>query len=355
MPEPQQPTSHIHSNQTELEKLLRRMKPWLVENATTLIYALAAVLAVAAVVVYARRAPSGNVEASRALLVARTPEDYRDVADEFPDAKIGVWARLRQADRLLDNAVKSMFSNRKLGIDELAQAETAYQRLADRTTLDEQVRERVLIGLARIAETRCDGTPASADASIAAWQRVLDEFEGSIVKDHAKSRVAALSTDECRAFYAWFHEQDPSPADVGLLPGQPSVPGVPNASALGGDSPAVPETPKADAGDAPEGDDLAKPEDAPKGDDATKPDDASKGDDATKPDDAPKGEEAAKPDDAPKGEEAAKPDDAPKGEEAAKPDDASKAEDATKPDPPAADSKLEPKADTAADGGEAQK
>jgi hypothetical protein len=121
-----------------------------------------------------------------------------------------------------------MFTNREVGLEELGQAEAAYQRLAERSDVDEQVRERVLIGLARIAETRCDGKEASKDAAVDAWKRVLNEFSESIVKKHAEERVEHLQTVESQTFYAWFHEQNPTPDDPGLAPGQPAVPDMPS-------------------------------------------------------------------------------------------------------------------------------
>ncbi|MEO2025599.1 MAG: hypothetical protein ABGZ23_06930 [Fuerstiella sp.] len=224
-------TSENRRDQTELEKALRSTKPWFAENGTTLIYALAAVLAVAAVVVFMQRQSAGDLQASGALLLAATPEEYHDVADRFPETTIGVWARLRQGDRLLDNAVGHMFTDREVAIEEdgeLDQAEVAYQRLADRSDVDEQVRERVLIGLARVAEARCDGEKEFTEAAVAAWQRVLDEFPDSIVKKHAEERKAQLDTAESKSFYAWFDKQDPKPVDPGLAPGQPAVPDMPS-------------------------------------------------------------------------------------------------------------------------------
>ena len=255
MSESQPTTHHQHDNRTELEKVIRRSGPWFAENATTLIYALAAFLAIAAVVVYMKRTPAGDLEASRGLLFAQTPEDYRDVADEFPNTKIGIWARLRQGDRLRDDAVAHMFSDRPLGLEELESAEAAYKQLADRDDLTEQARERVLIGLARIADTRLDGTQAAADNAVAAYQRVLDEFPASIDKLQSEARIAQISTDASKTWSAWFHELKPTPA--------PDVPGIPGMDGLnlnlGTDvAPETSETPAAPAAETP--DEPAAPE-----------------------------------------------------------------------------------------------
>lgn len=212
---------------TELEKLIRSSKPWFESNGTILIYALAAVLLVAAAVVYFNRQPDGNVQATSDLMLASSAEEYRDVADAYQDMELGTWARLQQADRLLDECVGGMFSDRKEGLELLDQAATTYQRLADSDDLPDAVRERVIIGQARLKEVECDGTSESAQAAIAAWQKVLDEYPDTIIKDHAESRIAQLDTEDSRRFYAWFHSINPEPIDPGLSEGQPIVPDLP--------------------------------------------------------------------------------------------------------------------------------
>ncbi len=234
--EPMSP-SESSRDQTELERALRSTKPWFAENGTTLIYALAAVLAVAAVVVFMQRKSSGDVQASKALLLATGPEDYREIADsqDFSQTAIADWARLHQGDRLLNNAIGKMFTDREVAIEELEQAMAAYQQLTGRDVDDAKVRERALIGLARVAETQCDGQPQTTNAAVAAWQRVLDEnmaVDGessiSIFRKHAAERVAQLQSDESKSFYAWFQKLNPKPADPGLAPGQPAVPEMPS-------------------------------------------------------------------------------------------------------------------------------
>lgn len=232
MSEHETSSHHHHDDQTELEKLFRNSKPWIEENGTVLIYAVAAFMAIAAVYVYMNRTPPAQVEASRDLLLAVTPEEFRDVADAYPGTEIGEWARLRQADRLLDDAVTNMFTNREEGKSLLSQAETAYEQLVGQSGLDDQIRERVLIGLARIAETRCDGGGETTKSAVDAWKRVLNEYENTLVKQHAESRIEELATEKSHAFYTWFQAQNPSPADPGMAPGQPQVPEIPGFEGL---------------------------------------------------------------------------------------------------------------------------
>lgn len=227
-------TDSAHSDQTELERLLRKGRPWLEENATTLIYLLAAVLAVAAVFVYVNRTPSGNAEASYELMIANSPEEYGDVADAFPTTLIGTWARLREADRLLDDGISHLFTDRPTGEEELADAEKAYNRLAERTDIDDELRERIMVGLARLAETRNDGSPEKVNAAVEAWQTLLTAFPDSLLKEHAEQRIKRLQTEDSKAFYAWFSKQNPTPAApaTGLDPATPEVPQVPDLDEL---------------------------------------------------------------------------------------------------------------------------
>lgn len=238
---------------TELEKILRSGKPWIEQNGTLLIYGLAAILAVAAVFVYLGRQPSGDIQASRDILLAVTPEEFRDVADAYPDKPIGIWARLRQADRLLDDCMTAMFSNREEGINLLGQAETAYQRLADRTDIEDQVRERVLIGLAKVQEIGSDGSDQKTAMAIDAWKRVLSQYENSIMKDYAEDRIAKLATDESKAWYKAFSEQNPKPIDPGLSEGQPAVPDLP--AGMG-----APDEAEAETSESTDGDDASENE-----------------------------------------------------------------------------------------------
>ena len=94
-----------HENEVQLAKLLKESKPFFERYGTTMIYGVAALMAITAVVVYFQRQPDPTAEVSRDLLLATTAEDYQAVADESPDSPIGILARLRQADRELEDAV----------------------------------------------------------------------------------------------------------------------------------------------------------------------------------------------------------------------------------------------------------
>ena len=252
--------NYVHTeDEVQLAKILKDSKPWLEQYGTTVIYALAAVLAVSAVFVYISRRPPATATESQALMLASTSEDYQAVADEKPDSEIGMIARLRQGELALRDAINNMFTDRKSGLEKLDEAAATFERLSDRKDLSPWMRERVLAGLARVAETRCDGTDETAKAAVAAWEKVLKDFPDSkMFKELAEDRIKKLPLDSKKAFYAWFHQQDPKPGDDLQLPqdGPGKVPELPNLSipdlkSLVPPSPTSPESKPADGAATP--------------------------------------------------------------------------------------------------------
>ena len=222
---------YVHQeDEVALAKILKESKPWLEQYGTTIIYGVAAVLAVSAVVVYIARRPPATASESSGLLMASSPEDYQTVADTAPDSPIGIVARIRQAELSLDQAVGQLFTDREKSVESLDKAARAFENLADRKDLSSDLRERVLTGVARVLECRCDGTDATVNPAIEAWEKLLEEYPDSKkFKDIAESRVKALKLDKSKAFYAWFHTQNPKAGDDLLLPqdGPGKVPDVP--------------------------------------------------------------------------------------------------------------------------------
>lgn len=225
-----------HDDRTHLESALRKTVPWFEANATFLIYGLAAVLAVAAAVVWVRRQPQENSEVSALWMDAEQPEDFQNIADEHGGTSLGRLARLQQADSLLNSAIRKSFTDRAAANLELEQADAALNRLTDLGDLDSSAAERVLIGKARLAEVRCDGTAESMQSVIAAWQAILDYNDASIAKEMVERRIARLGTPEAAEFYVWFHALDPKPEDDLTAPGMPG-------SALPGPGTSVPAIP----------------------------------------------------------------------------------------------------------------
>lgn len=254
---------HPH-DENDLEKVLKQTGTWFERYGTTAIYGVAALLALSAVIVYVSKTPPATAAASAAFMSAEGPEQFRDIADQFPNTALGVKARLRQADLLRNSAIEKMFTNRKLALDEIDQAQKAYERLEQQKGIDVEVRLRTLVGLAHLAEYTCDGSEAKTTAALNAWKRVTEEFPGDQAvgfQKLAEDRIKALQLDSSKSFYAWFQQQDPKPSDEPLIPqDNPSnVPAIPQSFNLpdfsnlpGADAAAKPdETPKTDASEKP--------------------------------------------------------------------------------------------------------
>ncbi len=232
-----------HEDEVALAKILKESKPWLEQYGTTIIYGVAAVLAVSAVVVYIARRPPATAGESSGLLMASSLEEYQTVADSAPDSPIGTVARIRQAELSLNQAVGQLFTDREKSVESLDKAARTFENLADRKDLNSDLRERVLAGVARVLECRCDGTDATVSPAIEAWEKLLKEYPDSKkFKDIAESRVKALKSDKSKAFYAWFQTQNPKASDDLLLPqdGPGTVPDVPKIDIPDFTTPAAP-------------------------------------------------------------------------------------------------------------------
>ena len=264
-----------HEDEVALAKLLKESKPFLERYGTTMIYGVAAVLAIAAVVVYVQRQPAPTAELSRDLMLAQSAEDFQEIADNSPTSQIGILARLRQADSELEDGVSKLFTDREASKTNIENAEKAYKQLEDRKDVNDSIRERVLVGLARVAECRCDGSDGSMNAATEAWQRVLKAFPDSkMFKVIAEARIKRLASDDSRKFYAWFSTQNPKPDDdllmpqdgmPGQVPAMPTFPslqdlGLPNLTPSASDSTPSDETKKDTASEVKSGED--KPADA---------------------------------------------------------------------------------------------
>lgn len=245
-------------DEVQLAKILRESRPFVERYGTAAIYGTALLLAVAAIVVYVARRPPATAAESAKLLKAETPEEFGEIADNAPGTTIAQVALVREAELILQNALRNLFTNRKVGLEELDDAAKKYATLNDDNTLGEDARLKVAVGLARIAEARCDGSEASVKSAVEAWDNVLKTFPDSkafsALAEERKKKLALPATQE---FYAWFQQQNPAPGDPLGLPqdGPGATPPIP--SLLGSDplqglippavpkteSPATPETP----------------------------------------------------------------------------------------------------------------
>ena len=206
-------SQHRHELQTnELGLLVERFTNWYEENSSRLLVGVLIVAAAIAVGVYVTRSSyARRAEAWAAFAACRSSEEYANVADDFEGTAVGAWARLNAGEGQLQQGIQLMFRDRAAGVAELKEAETRLKGLVDDSGTPKEVRERALIALARLRETASDG---DLQPAIALYKQFLTEFPKSVLRATAEQRVDALEAGRSQEFYAWFHKQNPKPADL---------------------------------------------------------------------------------------------------------------------------------------------
>jgi hypothetical protein len=207
-------SEHRHElAQNDLSKVIARWSERFDQHANTIL-SVAVVLALlaAGVIYWTRTSQFQRSNGWTQLTACQTPEDFANVADSFAGTEIADWARLRAADGYLREGIRLSVSDRPASEERLEQARTAYETLTQPGKAPE-IREQALNGLAVTLETGCDGDPQPA---VSAYERLIQEFPESRFKLWASDRIDALKTGRTQEFYAWFHAQNPKPADMPL-------------------------------------------------------------------------------------------------------------------------------------------
>jgi hypothetical protein len=171
-----------------------------------------AVLVVVAVAVWwTQSAESDNTAGWTELDSAQNLLDLGRVADRFKGKTPGQWARLKIAEKAVQNALPMMFSHRELAKGELKSAVEGFESLVQDKTAPPIIRERALWGLALCLESLCDGDTSKP---IAAYETLMTDFPDTIFKAVAQERIASLKKGDAKEFYEWFSKEDPKPLDV---------------------------------------------------------------------------------------------------------------------------------------------
>ena len=216
---------------------------------------------------------------------AESAADFANVASDFPNSDVAIWARLTEGEMLLREAVQLQFSDRAAAVGQFKKAGEALDSVIGKTNLPATAKERALLGKARLLEATSDG---NMEKAIAAYEEVKG-IPNSIYASLVDSRIEALKQDDTKSFYAWFAKQTPKPEDRarpqdGLPSGHPelpvSLPPIPDElfpadwSDLTIDNDAPPFEIQSGPGDgtvAPADGDAAAPETPAAGDAAPKP------------------------------------------------------------------------------------
>lgn len=174
---------------------------------------------------YHRTTSARNEAAWASFSQARTAEDFANIADSFKTTEVAHWSRLSEGERLLDSGLNLMYTDREGALGDLTKADEAFRAVVGAGSAPAAARERAAWGLAKSTESQSDGDTAKATE---AYQALLSAFPKSVYKSAAEERIEALKTPAAKEFYAWFHKQNPKPADRkkptdGLPPGHPPI------------------------------------------------------------------------------------------------------------------------------------
>lgn len=203
---------HFHHapDQTELEKwinsTLEKIEPY--SNQILLGFIVVTVLAVGGIF-WSRNADTVKTAGWADFVAASTPDDFADLAEEFPDTPVGQFAQLQAGRQYLNEGLNAIMTNRSVANEQLNNAKEQFDNLLKQNPPPE-VREEALYGLAASLEALSDG---DNEPAIKAYEQLVSEFENSKHAKWAQTRIEELKSDDASQFYAWFHKQNPSPDD----------------------------------------------------------------------------------------------------------------------------------------------
>jgi|GEM_PF-769037 len=184
-----------------------------------------AVIVVVAVLISAAARSGGDEAGWSSFAAAGSAETFGNVTVDHPGSTVAIWARLREGELLLREALGLQFTDRAAAKNQLTSAGKAFDEVLKNPSAPVGAIEKAMLGQARLLEATCTGDTAEP---IKAWQALTARFPESLYKSEADSRIEALKKPETAAFYAWFSKQNPkiddrtTPRD-GLPPGHPEL------------------------------------------------------------------------------------------------------------------------------------
>ena len=250
-------SEHRHElAENDLSKVLGQGVQKLDEHQNTILSVAVVVALIAAALIYWTRMSRFERSSGWAQLAASSsPEDFMNVAEAHAGSAVGDWARLRAGDGFLQEGIRLSITDRPASTERLEQAKESFEALTPQKTLP-AIREQAMNGLAVTLESLSTG---DTEPAIAAYQNLLTAFPETRFKSWAEDRIDALKLGSTQDFYAWFHQQNPKPADMPL----------PNDQLGGGSSPLESLLPESGLGNLNIGDEPFTPPMAEDGEDST--------------------------------------------------------------------------------------
>jgi len=207
-------SEHRHElAENDLSKAITRVLKKAEPHSNTILLAALALTVIVVAVVYGMKSASGTRTVGFAEFTdCQTADEFENVADEYPHALVGAWARLRAGELYLDDGIRTSLTNRNLSNDNLHKAKDAFDQVLkfEGVEVPPEARERALYGLGTCLEVLSDGDTQPA---IDAYKALLHEFEKTQYKHLVEERITALESAQAKEFYAWFHKLNPRPED----------------------------------------------------------------------------------------------------------------------------------------------
>lgn len=205
-------SEHRHQlQQNELGQLTVKVIPWFEQHGMQLVVGIGVAFALLiGGMIWWNTAASADTDAWTRLSSATTLDEFGTVVDAHPGTLAAAWADLRIGELNLESGVEAMFRDRELGLKDLKASRESFEKvLSASVTLPDNLRERAMLGLARVMETTCDGNTAPV---VEAYEKLLTRFPKSIYKPSVEQKITELKSGGASEFYAWFHKQTPKPA-----------------------------------------------------------------------------------------------------------------------------------------------
>jgi len=216
-------SEHRHELQTnELEKLTSKGQDFFEQHGNTVLIVLCVIMLVSAGVIY--RVRSSQVVATHGwgqLVQANSPVELETIGQRWPDSPAGRYAKLREAESLLESGIQQSFSHREAAESDLKKAKEIFAALIQSESIPQPIDERAKFGLASAIEATSDTDVTDA---IKAYEGLVNKYPNTIFKSICESRIENLKARSSQEFYAWFQQQNPSPQDRDTVQDTPFVP-----------------------------------------------------------------------------------------------------------------------------------
>ena len=153
--------------QNDLEEYTDKLKPFLQKYGRTLgLIAVAGVLLLVAISVFADRSRAGSEAGWGDYFTARDAAGFEAVADLDAGSNAAVWARVAAGETYLAEANDAAYTDRAAADDALDGARTNFQAVLDDGSAPEAATAKALYGMAAVEEATGGGDLAAAKARL---------------------------------------------------------------------------------------------------------------------------------------------------------------------------------------------